>query len=205
MFATPTVKQSGTSLHVTHGEDNNLYVEFTMEAIEQPFESKAQGRPIYKDVPHICILFPGDKTKKIFRPVKDEDKYRFPRHWQAFENQGIQTMEGTPITEWPTLSKSEALEYKAVNVHTLEMLSNLSDMQLQSLPLGARARREEAKAWLMKADGGAAISKLTSENEILRMEVERLKQQFAQFGKTAPETEIDAAPKKRGPKPKKQE
>lgn len=207
MFATPTVKQSGTSLHVTHGEDNNLYVEFSMEAVEQTHESKLQNRPIFKDVPHILILFPGDKTKKIFRPVKDEDKFRFPRHWQAFENQSAQTIEGTPVTEWSPLSKSEALEYKAMNVHTVEMLSNLSDTQLQNLPLGARARRDQAKAWLAKATDGAALSKISAENSDLRMEIERLKQMFAQFGKTTEtQTEtIETAPKKRGPKPKQKE
>lgn len=205
MFATPTVKQSGTSLHVTHGEDSSLYVEFTMEAIHQEFESKASGRPIFRDVPHIRILFPGDKTKVVFRPVRDEDKFRFPRQYQAFENQEVQPIEGTPITEWPPMTKSEALEYKAMNVHTVEMLSNLSDTQLQSLPLGARSRRDQAKAWLTKAVDGSVVSKLVSENENLKMEIAGLKQQFAQFGK-APEEKIEmAAPKKRGRKPKPKE
>lgn len=204
MFASPTVKQSGNSLHVTHGEDSNLYVEFTMEAVEQTHESAVQNRPIYKDVPHIRILFPGDKTKVVFRPVRDEDKYRFPRQWQAFENQSTQTMEGTPITEWTALSKSEALEYKAVNVHTMEMLASLSDMQIQNLPLGARARRDAAKAWLDTAKNGAGLSKMMADNESLKMEIERLKSMFAQFGKTTEEKEI-TEPKKRGPKPKQTE
>lgn len=106
MFAEATVQKSGNTLHVSHGNDAGLFVEFTTEAVHQPFASTEAGRPIYKDVPHIMILFPGDKTKKIFRAAKIKredpndmaptDAERFPAQWAAFQKGAEQVMVGTP-------------------------------------------------------------------------------------------------------------
>src|ERR1700761_2630728 len=93
-FAQARVIEQGNQLHVMHGDDSKLYVEFKMEAVHQGALSEQEGRPIYKDIPFIEINFPGDRTKKIYRPVKMEndlqspaDPVRFPRQWEAFQNQ----------------------------------------------------------------------------------------------------------------------
>lgn len=189
MFAQANVKQSGNSLHVEHGTDSNLYVEFEMVSMPQPFESEKAGRPIFKDVPHIKILFPGDRTKQIFRPINEDDKMRFPRHYQAFLNQETQVQEGTPITEWPPLTKSEAQELKGINIHTVEALAGMPDTALTWF--GAREKRDRAKAFLAASKDSSAITKLMSENERLRTDLEAMKNQINEL----------ATPKKRGPKP----
>jgi len=194
MFSTPKVTQSGSSLHVEHGNDSNLYVEFRMEAVHQPFASEKEGRPVYKDTPFISIIFPGDKTKKVDRPVSEEDKFRFPRQWQAFENQGTQVNVGTPITEWPPLTKSEAMELKALNIHTVESLANLPDNALNWL--GGQALRKRARDFLAASKDTAYITTLNGELAKRDADIAALRQQIAAMGQN--DNSEEDQPKKRG-------
>lgn len=185
-FATPKVHEVGNELHVTYGSDAGLYVQFHMEAEHQAYESEQAGYPVYKDVPFITIMFPGDNTKKVVRPVDMEgkgqvpsDPLRFPRQWQAFKNQSVQAQEGLPIEEWPPITKSTAASLKAMNIHTVQMLANVGDNALTWL--GARELREKAKAYLASATDSAAVLKIQTENDNLKNEVIALKKQFAEM------------------------
>lgn len=182
-FAQAKVVEQGNQLHVVHGDDSRLYVEFTMEAIHQSAESEKQGRPIFKDVPHIQIHFPGDRTKKIFRPVKMEDDMqgpadprRFPKQWSAFEAQREQVQDGTPIEQWGPITKSQAMELKSMHIHTVEQLAGIADSNLTWL--GARQLRDKAEAWLKQADNGKEAMRLQAENDQLREDMALLQQQM---------------------------
>lgn len=181
-FATPHIHQQGNNLHVSHGDDSGLFVEFSLEPIHQEAESEKQGRPIYKDVAHIRIHFAGDRTKMIFRPVKMEDDQqgpsdprRFPRQWAAFQEQRSQVQEGTPLEHWPPLSRSEVMSMKAMHIHTVEQLAAMADSNLSWL--GARELREKAIAWLKNAEGGKEVVRLTAENEQLRADLDAQREQ----------------------------
>jgi len=185
-FASPIVHKSGNSLHVSHGDDSGLYVEFYMEAEHQAFKSEEEGYPVYKDVPYVRIIFPGDNTKKVVRPVNERghegspsDPERWPRQWQAFTNQSVQVNEGTPIDQWPPITKSTALLLKGMNIHTVQQLAGVSDTALTWL--GARDMREKAKAYIAHAADSASTLKLQSENEALKADIEILKKQFAEL------------------------
>lgn len=180
MFSSAIVKQSGTSLHVEHGNDSNLYVEFRMEPVHQTFKSEAEGRPIFEDVPYIEIMFAGDKTKKVDRPVTDEDKHRFNKQWEAFQRQEQHVESGTPITEWPPLTKSEALELKSLNIHTVEALAALPDSSLSWL--GARTNRDKAKAYLERSKEGANESRLVAELAKRDADITALRNEIAALG-----------------------
>jgi hypothetical protein len=189
-FAPARITEQGNSLHVSHGDDSRLYVEFTMEAIHQTAKSEEEGRPIFKDVPHVRIHFPGDRTKQIFRPVKFEDDHqgpadprRFPQQWKAFEAQQEQVQTGTPIEQWGPLTKSQAMEFKAMHIHTVEQLAGVADSNLSWL--GARELRDKAIAWLAQADGGKEVSRLTAENAALKSDVDDLKRQVKELAALA--------------------
>jgi hypothetical protein len=201
-FAPATIVQRGNNLQVTHGDDSKLFVEFTMEAIHQEFESEKQGRPIFKDVPHIRIHFPGDRTKQIFRPVKMEgsaqmpgDPERFPRLWGQFIAKAEQVQTGTPVEEWPPLTKSQAMEFKAMHIHTVEQLAGIADNNLTWL--GAREMREKARSWLANADGGKEVVRLQAELEKRDADIDDLKRQMKELAALvhAP----DGEPVRRGP------
>jgi hypothetical protein len=185
-FAQARIVEQGNSLHVTHGDDSRLYVEFTMEAIHQTAKSEEEGRPIFKDVPHVRIHFPGDRTKQIFRPVKFDDDHqgpadprRFPQQWRAFEAQQEQVQTGTPIEQWGPLTKSQAMEFKAMHIHTVEQLAGIADSNLTWL--GARELRDKAVAWLAQAENGKEALRLQGELEKRDMRVEDLERQLKEL------------------------
>ncbi|PXW28255.1 chromosome partitioning protein ParA [Paraburkholderia caballeronis] len=185
-FATPKVIEHGNQLHVQHGDDSRLYVEFEMRPVHLQFESEKEGRPIYKDLPYINIHFPGDRTKQICRPVKmTDDAYgpadptRFPRQWAAFQAQKEQVQEGTPVEQWGPLTRSQAMELKGMRIHTVEQLSSLPDSALTWL--GARELRDQAKSWLAQASGGREVVALRVELDKRDLEIADLKRQVQEI------------------------
>lgn len=197
------IRHSATNYSVSYGDDNGVVVEFFNHPVLQTFLSETEGRLIYKDVAYISIDFPGDKTKRVCRAVKMEgtsivpsDPQRFPKQWEAFKNQDEQVMEGTPVTEWPPLSKSQALELKAMKIYTVELLASLPDSALTFL--GARQLRDKAKNWLEAAKTGSISSQVMAELETLKADNEILRQQMSQLN--AREEKADSPRRGRPPK-----
>ncbi len=190
-LSTPKIVQHGSQYHVHHGDDSGLFVQFETRAIEDEEKSREAGRPIYKDVDFIVIHVAGDRLT-IHERVVDligsnrtpPDNVRFPRQWEAFKAQKQQPLEGTPITEWPPVSKSLAMELKGLHIHTVESLAAVSDNNLNWM--GARELREKAKAWLEKAKQGGDVSRLVSENMQLKADIEALKAQIAALAADKP-------------------
>lgn len=187
-FAPATVSGRGNQLAVSHGGDENLIVVFYLESVHQGAESEKAGRPIYKDVPFIWIRFPGDRTREVKRKVDVKgkngatpDPERFPRQWAAFQRQQQQVQEGTPIEQWGPISKSTAMTYKGLNVHTVENLASVPDSALHNLGHGAREMRDKAIAWLKAATDSAETTRLASENQHLRDEIAAMKEQIAEL------------------------
>jgi hypothetical protein len=187
-FASATVVQRGNSLNVAHGTDSALIVEFYMESVRQGAESEQAGRNIYKDVPFIWIRFPGDRTREIKRKVdlkgRDDsppDPDRFPRQWAAFQRKQVQTVEGTPLEQWGPMSKSLAMTYKGMNIHTVENLATVGDHLLHGMGHGARDMRDKAIAWLKSSKDSAETMRLATENQQLRDDLTALKAQVAEL------------------------
>lgn len=173
------VKTGQNSYHVEHGNDRNLYVEFEIRAVQNNVKSAESGRPIFDEVEFVIIQFAGDRTKKVERKVTAEDRIRFKRQYESFKETGKTVQSGTPIEQWTMLTKSEAAEMKAIGIHTVESLAELPDVSLTWM--GGRVLREKAKNWLKSAADSAFVSKLTSENETLRADIEALKRQITEI------------------------
>lgn len=187
-LAEAQIIKQGNNYHVQHGTDAGLYVEFYVEAIEDPEETIKQGRPIFKDVEMTSIRIIGDQKTHVVRPVDlkgsgsaPPDNIRWPHQWAAFKNKQIVTQVGTPITEWPPVSKSQAMNLKALNIHTVEALAQVSDTNLGNIGIGARDLRDKAIAFLDQAKDGSGIVKLQEENKELRTKIEALQNQMAAF------------------------
>lgn len=166
----------------THGDDKGLFVEFSTRPTLMPFKSQEAGRPIYEEQSFITIDFPGDKTKRVDRAVKLEtddngpsDPVRFPRQWQLFLNQQEQNGDGMPITEWPPITRSQALELKAIKIHTVETLAELPDSACTWL--GSRELREKARTWLENVNDHSVESRLQAALDQRDAEIAALRQQ----------------------------
>jgi hypothetical protein len=106
---------------------------------------------------------------------------------------------GTPLKQWPAMSRAMAKDFAAVNVHTVEQLANLSDTAKQAFGMGALEWSRKAQAMLASASGGAEAQKYAAENEALKQRIADMEKQFAELS-----AKVDS--EKRGPgRPRKTE
>lgn len=168
--------------------DSRLQVRFYKRAVQQEQETLEAGRPIYKefDFVHICVA--GDSLTEIDTYVTNEHKRRFPIQWAAYMNRvGADDAQvvGTPVGEWPLVSKSQAEELRAMKFHTVESIANASDQQLQRMGMAAGmspfAFRDKAKAYLNLATNAAETDKREAEINALKEELAKKEQETAKM------------------------
>lgn len=169
-LALATLHGTGNNRSVTYGNDSGLLVEFMEDAVHQPYESEQKGRAIYKQTPFLSIIFPGDKTKRTYRPATQEDKIRFAAQWAFFEKGEKAQQDGTPVTEWNYLSKSQALELKHMGFWTVELLANAADSAISGL-IGGNMIRAQAQTFLASTKDDSKFTAMTAENEKLKAKV----------------------------------
>lgn len=140
--------------------DSVLYVRFYVEKLKNEFESEKQGRPIWYEVPFVEIMRPGDQTSIITTEVRDDHKRRFPMQWSMFQDsQATMQMVGTPVEEWPAISRSQAEELKGLKFFSVEQIADASDLQAQRLGMAGPMLRQKAKAFLASAQDTALAQK----------------------------------------------
>ena len=158
--------------------DSRLQVRFYKRPVQQEQETIDAGRPIYKefDFVHICVA--GDTLTEIDTYALASHKQRFPIQWANYMNrQGANDQEvvGTPVAEWPLVSKSQAEELRAMKFFTVESIASASDQQLQRMGMAAGmspyAFRDKAKAFLNLATTAAETDKREHEINALKEEL----------------------------------
>jgi len=158
--------------------DSRLQVRFYKRPVQQEQESLEAGRPIFKefDFVHICVA--GDTLIEIDTYALPSHKTRFPIQWANYMNRvgaNEPDIVGTPVSEWPIVSKSQAEELRALKFHTVEAIAHASDLQLQRMGMAAGmspyAFRDKAKAFLNLATNAAETDKRESEINSLKEEL----------------------------------
>jgi hypothetical protein len=160
------------------GADSRLQVRFYKKPVQQEQESLDAGRPIYKefDFVHICVA--GDTLTEIDTYALASHKQRFPMQWANYMNRvgaNDEEVVGTPVAEWPLVSKSQAEELRAMKFFTVESIASASDQQLQRMGMAAGmspyAFRDKAKAFLNLATTSAETDKRENEINALKEEL----------------------------------
>jgi len=159
---------------------SGVFVQFYTDAVELKAESEKQGRPIFQDMAHIRKMIPGDSSNVIERVAKEFDIRQYPREYEIFKRQQTTGMIGTPLEQWPQVTRAQVKEAKYFEVHTVEQLSELSDTSCQRMGMGFFELRNKAKAYLEAAKGTAAETAQAAENQRLRDEIEALKAQVSE-------------------------
>ena len=149
--------------YINPDDYQGLAVRFVMHPFPNHTKSKAEGRPIYDEIPFADIRIPGDRTSHIFRPANDLDKRKWPRHWQSFETNQQDPETGTPLREWPMITAGLVMELSHFNVRTVEQLAELSDTAIQNF-MGLREWINRAKMYIANNDAAAA-AQMASENQ----------------------------------------
>lgn len=140
----------------------------------------AAGRPIYKQVPYVEILTPGDKDNIVDRPVRGLDRHFWPNKWRAFIHGQSQESVGTPLALCG-ISPERIEELAHFKIKTVEALAQVSDGNLQTLGIGVRGERQKALDYLATMKGNAPVAALRSENEQMKSEMEALRKQMAEI------------------------
>jgi hypothetical protein len=194
--------------------DARLAVKFYKRAVRLEHESSEAGRPIFKDFDFVRIMIPGDNLTEIDTYAQESHKLRFPKQWLMYQTtqEANNQMVGTPVSEWPLLSQSQAEELKGVKFHTVEMIANASDQQLQRIGMIAgmspHAFRDKARSFLNLANESAEAAKRDEELNQLREENAKIKAETeAKIAEMQQQmaTLIAAVGKPKGRKPKVQE
>ena len=165
--------------------DAALVVRFHRVAVEQPFQTKLQGRPIFEDVDFITIFTPGDQLNIIDTPVRVEHRARFAQQWAHYmATQGTgDGIVGTPVSAWPFLTASQAEEFKAMKFFTVEQVANASDGQLQTMGMMGGANphtiRARAVAYLAAAAGAAPAEAQAAELAETKAKLEQMEKTLA--------------------------
>lgn len=165
----------------TQGADANLAVTFYKRSMKQEDESIAAGRPIFKEFDFIRIMVPGDNLSEIDTYANESHKARFPRQWAHYQNKvgDHQDFVGTPIEQWPLITRSQAEELRGLKFPTVESVANCSDQQMQRIGMVAgmspHSFREKAKAFLNLASDSADVAQREAELQALREENDKIK------------------------------
>lgn len=187
-------------LYDPHGtaraKDDRSIVEFFVDAKEDKAASAKEGRPIYRDVEMVRIRFPADRARTLVRPAHAEwtkingqivtYAQRFPEEYKRFKAGQAPVVHGMPLKEAPFLTEAQRRMLLALDVYTVEQLAGLEGQPLRNLGPNGRDMVEKAKAFLATARGSADMTRLASENEVLRRQVEALQQTVAELAASQP-------------------
>ncbi len=181
--------------------DENLLVKFFIKQKQDQAATLKEGRPIFKDVEYIDIKVPGNRSGGACRPANYRDKQRFPRHYAAFQQRKEMPTEGTPLKEWPLMSRSQVEELSFHHVKTVEQLVEMSDT-VASQFMGMNDLKRKAIMWLESTEETARINEIQSlkdanenkDKKIMTLESQMLNL-MERFDKMDSQTIVQAASK----------
>lgn len=140
---------------VTYGPtDDKLIVGFYKKSVKNSARSNAEGRPIHEGVDFVKIQHPGETLNIVDRPVKDDDKHRWPRQWHSYQQGVRQIPDGVPINLlFPSKPEIETM-LRGYNIHTVEQLAGLSGEAISTVGMGAQDWVNAAQRYMERANKG---------------------------------------------------
>jgi hypothetical protein len=154
--------------------DAQLLVRFFYKDKENKAESALKGRPIFKEVEYCEIRVRGSRDAQACRPATYSDKNRFPRHYEAFKKRVEMPEEGTPLAEWPQISRSQIEEMSFLGIKTVEQVSLASDTSMGKMH-GGYTLKQRAADWLKSSNATALIAN----NQALKTQIKSLEDKVA--------------------------
>lgn len=145
-------------------QKHGLVAIFYMHPKQNAAQSLEKGRPIYDETEYIRILVPGDKSSIVERPVRlgvhpKSDNVKFANEYTLFKQKKDQQVSGTPLEQWPVISRSQVLELQFFNVRTVEQLAEISDTHIQKFT-GMGKLRDVARRFIQHAEAAAPLSQM---------------------------------------------
>ena len=134
--------------------DDKLIVGFYKKSVKNAARSNAEGRPIHEGIDFVKIQHPGETLNIVDRPVKDDDKNRWPRQWHSYQQGVRQIPDGVPINLlFPAKPEIETM-LRGYNIHTVEQLAGLSGEAISTVGMGAQDWVNAAQRYMERANKG---------------------------------------------------
>lgn len=195
-----------------------MHVRFYAKSKQNNARSAAEGRPIFDEVEMADVRIPGDKhfnphfpahepTVSFDRTTMSDDTRtwaeRYSAEYKAFKSAHLPSVSGTPLEEWPILSRAKVSELKALDITTVEQIAEISDRNRNILGPSARQMITQAQVYIAQARDAAPANQMAAENAELRTEVDAMRAEMDRLrAEMAPkrgrprkevEEEVDAA------------
>lgn len=156
---------NGSYTRTNGAQAESVYPIFRIDSVEDPIASAQNGRPIFREEERVEIVSPGNPHHKPVFKVTDEHRQRWPEAYAKFKAQHENSVEGTPLEEWPRLKRGQVLELKALGFMTVEHIAGMNDLAVQRIGMGGSGLRSLAKAFLDDAERTALSEKLQADND----------------------------------------
>ena len=164
---------------MTGRDEKGITPRFYTEVVRNAAGSEKAGYDVFDEVEFIEITRSGDKLNTWVGRVGTEHKQRFPNAYKRFQAGLALATHGTPLEEWPLISKSVVYQWKAIGITTVEDLADLDDGALPNLGIDGRGWRDKAANWIKARTDGAQVSKITAALAKLEAESARKDQTIA--------------------------
>jgi hypothetical protein len=110
--------------------------------------------------------------------VRQTDIESYRALYDRFKSGQAQVAVGTPLEQWPGVTRSQVKELAYFNVRTVEQLAAVSDTNMAQMGT-FMALRKKAQDWLSTARGMAPVEEARAETARLREELAQMKAQLA--------------------------
>lgn len=162
--------------------NEGVHASFYLEVSKDQKASIEHGRPIFREYEFIRVTVAGDNTSVMARPATEMDKRRYAPEYKAFRARETPKIVGFPLSEWPGILRSQVEELKFYNVHTVEDLAAVSDVNGQKFPMFLTLR-EKARKYLEELEKAAPMEKVREELEARDAKIATLEETVANLVK----------------------
>lgn len=154
-----------------------MLIKFDTKLVEDTEETLNQGKVVMKEIEWIEIIV--DERNKIDRPAKPQDKIKYKEIYTAWVEGREPPLEGSPLSEWPMLSKTEVDRLNRSGLRSVEDLAQASDTLLERCGPTFRTKREAARKFLESDDSiRTKLQVVEKENETLKTKLDEQSEQI---------------------------
>jgi len=113
------------------GRAEVIFVAIYENAVYDDEATQSAGRPRYRNAPFIAVREKGTKDF-VSRPVKNDDKRRFPRAWKSWEARNGASAP-VPLDLLPGMRPAQLRELKEIGITSVEGLADCDRSDLGDL------------------------------------------------------------------------
>jgi hypothetical protein len=184
------------------GAKDMPWVSFFSQSVEDPVQTKAQGRVVSKDQHYAKVTPRGSKDSYFGKlpqwfDAQDQEVragrilpewvQKWRRDYELFKQGQEIPLDGTPIRGWKMLTGAQQDNLIRLNILTVESLATMNAEAAQQVGMGAIELKRRAEAWLSqnadKESGAVKLADALRQIDILKETNATLTEKIDQLAK----------------------